>query len=74
MSVFVFVVLRQMQPDAPAHQDRRHPERRIGRFAEQNQRHRRANERCSRKVGPRPRSLEAAEGQHKHYEADAIAE
>ena len=51
MYVFVLMVLRQVQPDTPAHQARRQPEWPCCRFAEQCQCHRRTDKRRRRKIG-----------------------
>lgn len=73
MHVFVLMVFGEMQPDAEGHQSGRRPECRRRRFAEQDQRDGRADERGGRKVGPGTRRAEAAQGQHEENEADAVA-
>lgn len=73
MGMNMCMTLCQMQPDARPHQHARRPEPCARRFAEQEQRHCGADERCGGKVGAGPGGAELLQGQHKKHEAQAVA-
>ena len=74
MYVFVFMMLRQVQPDAPTHEARRQPECQCRGFTQQRQCHRRANKGSGRKIGSCTCRPQTAQSQHEQYETDAVAE
>jgi hypothetical protein len=74
MDVLVFMGLGQVQPHAQAHECAGNPERCSSGLTEQQQGNRRPDERGSREIGACPGRPQTAQGHHKKYQADAIAQ
>ena len=60
VAVGVFVLLGEMEPDTPSHQDGSRDQARVERFTEQGDGDQRADEGREREVGPGPRRAEMA--------------
>lgn len=67
------MVLAEVQPDAGGHQSGGDPEHRVGRFPEQRHRKSHPNKWRRRKVRARTRCTQAAQGENKQHQAQAIA-
>src|SRR5439155_23590064 len=72
--VQVPVAFGEMQRNADRHQDRRYPEKRVGRLAKQRKRRGRPDKRGGRKISAGPSSAELPQRHHEKSKAHSIAE
>ena len=70
----VFVMLRQVQPDAEKHQSRGHAEPEGEALTEQDEAQKGADKRRHGKVGPGSGYPDVAQGPHKEHQAGAVSE
>src|SRR5438034_4379814 len=73
VTMFVFMVLGQVQPDPRAHQPRRDEKAESDSVSQQHNRNSSADERRRGEVSAGPRSTDVAKGENKQHQADAVA-
>ena len=74
MRVLVGMVFRQVQPDTPRHQGRRHEQLHRDRLVEKQHRHQCTKERRHREIGPCARRTQMPQRQDEQGQAGAVAE